>query len=229
MAEAYSTHQWRPFARNILHGSDSNGVEVHTPDISHRSPPDRHGWWVPGEVNRGVPYKWGGFDDLKSFDERIAAGQAGGDVSSASKRAADNAGVSDFAAGVDCSGFVSRCLRLPSVHDTTQLPAVCRPLGAAAELVPGDLLNIPKGHVVLVAGWARRDRSWIFYYDTGGGPDYWRPSLKMSPLAPMMALGYQPLRYSGMALDPTASAKAPLTRSVKSRAMVVSEPTVGEP
>lgn len=229
IAQGYVAHEWRPFERNILHGLDSEGVRVDTPDVGHRSPPDRDGWWVPGEVNRGVPYKWGGFDDLKEFDQRIAEGQAAGDVSSAAKREADEAGVSDSAAGVDCSGFVSRCLKLPVVHDTSQLPKICRLLDSPQRLRPGDLLNIPRGHVVLVAGWARRDRSWIYYYDTGGGPDYWRPSLKMSPLAPMMALGYQPLRYLGMMDDGTDSAKAPLTRAVKSRALVVPEPTVGEP
>ncbi len=228
-AAAYASHPWRPFERNILHGRDRNGVTVQTPDIGYRSPPDRDGWWVPGEVNRGVPYKWGGFDDLPTFDQRIAACHAGGDVSSAAKRAADDAGVSDFAAGVDCSGFVSRCLNLPTVHDTSQLPNVCRVLERAEELMPGDLLNIRKGHVVLVAGWARRDKSWIYYYDTGGGPDYWRPSLKMSPLSPMLALGYQPLRYLGLAFDPTASAKAPLTRTIKTQAQVVPDPVVGEP
>lgn len=33
---------------------------------------------VPGEVNTGLPYKWGGFDDPASFDVAIANGLAGG-------------------------------------------------------------------------------------------------------------------------------------------------------
>lgn len=229
IAQTYCDHPWRPFARNILHGKDADGILVNTPDIGLQTPSDRPGWWLPGEVNHGLPYKWGGFDDPAAFDQRIASGQAGGDISSAAKRAADNAGVSDHAAGVDCSGFVSRCLKLPAVHDTTQLPAVCIPLVDARELQPGDLLNIARGHVVLFAGWARRDRSWIYYYDTGGAPDYWRPSLKESPLAPMLALGYQPLRYKGMAIDPALSAKAPLTRSVRASAISVPDPVIGEP
>lgn len=32
-------------------------------------------------------------------------------------------------------------------------------------------------------------------------PDYWRPSLKEAPLAALMELGYQPLRYKGMAYE----------------------------
>ncbi len=229
IAQTYASHPWRPFARNILHGPDRDGILVHTPDIGHRTPPDRPGWWIPGQVNHGIPYQWGGFDDPASFDRRIADGLAAGDVSTPAKRAADNAAVSTQAAGVDCSGFVSRCLKLPAVHDTSQLPALCAPLAHARELRPGDLLNIPRGHVVLVAGWARRDRSWVYYYDTGGAPDYWRPSLKESPLAPMLALGYQPLRYRGMATEPTPSAKAPLTRSQRAQAIHVPEPVIGEP
>ena len=228
IAERYSTHPWRPFARNILHGEDGAGVVVNTPDVSLNDPPERPGWWLPGEVNRGIPYKWGGFDEPTAFDRAIAEGTAGGDVSSPAKRRSDNAAVSAAAAGVDCSGFVSRCLKLPTVHDTSQLPSVCYPL-EASNLRPGDLLNIPKKHVVLCVGWARPDKSWIYYYETGGSPDYWKPGLKEAPLAAMLALGYQPLRYRGMAYEPTISGKEVLTRSIRTRAAKVTEPTVGEP
>jgi hypothetical protein len=91
------------------------------------------------------------------------------------------------------------------------------------------LLHIPRGHVLLCAGWARPDRSWLYYYETGGGPDYWRPGLKQAPLAALLALGYQPLRYRGMAHEPQVSGKEVLTRSTREQASVVPEPTVGEP
>jgi hypothetical protein len=228
IAQKYTQHSWRPFARNIVHGHDSTGVLIHTPDVSLNEPPERPGWWIPGEVNSGMPYKWGGFDDPASFDQAIASGHAAGDVSTPAKRKADNAAVSTQAAGVDCSGFVSRCLKLPTVHDTTQLPNVCRPI-AADDLRPGDLLNIPRRHVVLCAGWAKPDRSWIYYYETGGSPDYWKPGLKEAPLAAMLELGYQPLRYRGMAYEPTTSGKEVLTRSVRQGVATVTNPTVGEP
>jgi SNF2 family DNA or RNA helicase len=32
IAQSYSKHSWRPFARNILHGADKAGVLVNTPD-----------------------------------------------------------------------------------------------------------------------------------------------------------------------------------------------------
>lgn len=232
IAQSYANHSWRPFARNILHGKDKAGILVNTPDVTHEPQQDRKGWWVPGEANHGVPYKWGGFDDPASFDAAIANGSAGGDVSSPEKRRADNAAVSSQAAGVDCSGFVSRCLKLPRVHDTSQLPAVCTELASAQELQPGDVLNIPHRHVILCAGWYDPQHTWIYYYETGGAPDYWKPGLKQAPLAALLALGYKPLRYKGMAHELVPSGKQPkevLTRAVRASATVVTNPTVGEP
>lgn len=231
-AERFANHPWRPFASNILHGHDKSGVVVHTPDIGHEPEQPRKGWWIPGQVNQGIPYKWGGFDDPGSFDAAITQGMAAGDVSSPAKRRADNAAVSKHAAGVDCSGFVSRCLNLPVVHDTSQLPGVCRQLPGAHELRPGDLLNIPRRHVLLCAGWADKEKTWLYYYETGGGPDYWKPGLKKAPVAALMDLGYTPLRYRGMAqpvLQTGESAKEVLTRSVKAGATVVANPSIGEP
>ncbi|MEO0016993.1 MAG: hypothetical protein RLZZ522_276 [Verrucomicrobiota bacterium] len=232
IAQRLATHPWLPFSKNILHGKDRAGIVVNTPDISLDPQLDRKGWWTPGEVNTGVPYKWGGFDGPAAFDAAIANGLAAGDVSSPAKRRADNAAVSQQAAGVDCSGFVSLCLKLPTVHDTAQLPAVCTVLPSALEMRPGDLLNIPRRHVILCAGWSNPERTWLYYYETGGGPDYWKPGLKQAPLAALLALGYQPLRYRGMAHDARPDAKAApelLTRAVKASAIALPHPTVGEP
>ncbi len=228
IAKRLSEHPWRPFARNILHGKDKLGVLVNTPDAGFRGQPDRPGWWLPGEVNAGIPYKWGGFDDSASFDAAVTNGLAAGDVSSPEKRRTDNASVSAQSAGLDCSGFVSRCLKLPSVHDSTQLPALCAPLPDAGELHPGDILIVPHRHVLLCAGWASPDRKWIYFYETGGGPDYWKPGLKNAPLAALLALGYQPLRYSGMATEARTDGKEVLARAVRSAAIVVTSPAIGE-
>jgi len=229
IARQLATHSWRPFSKNILHGKDKAGVLVNTPDAGFREQPERPGWWLPGEVNTGIPYKWGGFDDTASFDTAIANGLAAGDVASPAKRRADKAAVSAQAAGVDCSGFVSRCLKLPSVHDTAQLPFVCTVLPGAGDLRPGDLLNIPHRHVLLCAGWATPDRKWIYVYETGGAPEHWRPGLKQAPLDALLALGYQPLHYRGMAAESRTDGKQILPRAARSSAEVVTTPTVGEP
>lgn len=232
IAQRLSTHPWKPFAGNILHGRDASGIVVHTPDIGHESDRPRRGWWVPGLVNRGVPYKWGGFDGPETFDEAVARGYAAGDVSSPAKRRADNAAVSRYAVGLDCSGFVSKCLKLPEVHDTARLPSVCDELPDAMHLRPGDLLNIPRRHVMLCAGWSNPEKTWIYYYETGGGPQYWKPGLKQTPLAALLDLGYKPLRYRGMAhpsIKPGQREKEVLSRSVKAAADIVENPTIGEP
>jgi hypothetical protein len=136
--------------------------------------------------------------------------------------------VSAQAVGVDCSGFVSRCLKLPTVHDSSELPSVCEPLRNPRDLRAGDLLNIPRRHVMLVAGWARSDKTWIFFYETGGEPD-WKPALKEAPLDKILALGFQPLRYRGMAREAVPTGKEILTRAMRSRAISLPEPTIGEP
>ena len=228
LAKRLATHPWRPFAKNILHGKDAAGIAVHTPDASFKEQPERPGWWLPGEVNSGMPYKWGGFDDPVSFDAAIANGLAAGDVSSPAKRHADNSAVSAHAAGVDCSGFVSRCLKLPSVQDTTRLPSICTALPSPQDLRPGDLLNIAHRHVLLCAGWASPDRQTIYFYETGGAPDFWKPGLKRASLAALLALGYQPLRYRGMATETRTDGKEVLTRAARSAAIFVANPTIGE-
>lgn len=232
IAHTLSTHPWQPFATHILHGNDRHGILVNTPDISHEPTKPRKGWWIPGQINTGIPYKWGGFDDPTSFDHAISCGLAGGDVSSPAKRQANNAAVSQFAAGLDCSGFVSRCLKLPTAHDTSQLPSVCSVLTNPRDLQPGDILNIPHRHVVLCGGWANPEHTWIYYYETGGSPDYWKPGLKRAPLDAILALGYQPLRYRGMAVPAPPlgrSTKDALTRGMKATAVDVPHPTIGEP
>ena len=229
IASQLASHPWRPFSKNILHGKDNAGVLVNTPDAGFKEQPERPGWWLPGEVNMGIPYKWGGFDNPASFDAAIEHGLAAGDVSSPAKRHADKAAVSARAAGVDCSGFVSRCLKLPTVHDTSQLPSVCTVLRDAGELRPGDLLNIPRRHVLLCAGWVSPDRKWIYFYETGGAPDHWRPGLKQAPLDALLALGYQPLRYRGMATDSRSDGKQVLNRSARSSVEVIAAPAIGEP
>lgn len=229
VARELSNHSWRPFANNIRHGKDRVGVLVNTADASYEDPSGRRGWWLPGEVNVGIPYKWGGFDNSASFDGAVSRGLAAGDVSSPEKRRLGDSAVSAEAAGLDCSGFVSRCLKLPSVHDTRQLPSVCSKLAGPQELRPGDLLNIPGRHVLLCAGWATPDRKWIYFYETGGEPEYWKPGLKQAPLDALLALGYQPMRYRGMASEPRIDGKEVMTRAVLNTAVAVPNPTVGEP
>lgn len=74
--------------------------------------------------------KWGGFDTPRQFAERLKADAANGGapprpgtMGTPEKQAAGDAAASRFAAGVDCSGFVSRCWRLSRPFSTRELPA----------------------------------------------------------------------------------------------------------
>ena len=80
IAERYRTHQWTPAAANTHHGTDPDGVELDTPDISYQRPGVVPGWWIPGAVNAGIPYQWGGFATPEQFDRDLAMGKAAGDV-----------------------------------------------------------------------------------------------------------------------------------------------------
>lgn len=76
------------------------------------------------------------------------------------KQAAGDAAVSRFAAGVDCSGFVSRCWRLSRPFSTRELPALSISLPSWDELKTGDILIAPGRHVLLFIRWegAEKDR-----------------------------------------------------------------------
>jgi hypothetical protein len=68
----------------------------------------------------------------------------------------------------------------------------------------------------------------MFYYETGRIPD-WKPALKQSPLSALLALGFQPLHYRGMAREEIPSGKEVLTRAVRMGIVSVTNPVIGEP
>jgi hypothetical protein len=95
IAESYANYRWLPTQKNVLHGRDSAGIVVDTPDRSSGNPD----LWQPGEASVGVPYKWGGFDSLESFERGLKTGKAAGDRYSEDKRRLGGKAVSAFAAG----------------------------------------------------------------------------------------------------------------------------------
>src|SRR4051812_31583631 len=94
IAELYVQHRWQASERNLFHGKDVRGIEVHTPDLrGGRCGPAEDCWRVNGQ-NVGVAYKWGGNDTPETFDAGIRAGKAAGDVYTPAKRRMDDAAVS---------------------------------------------------------------------------------------------------------------------------------------
>ena len=193
IAEACRSHRWTPAEQNLRHGLDKKGVRVDTPDALRALDPGCQ--WRPGVVQQGLPYKWGGFDTPEQFDTRLAAGQAAGDIETEEKRALDNDAVSEEAAGIDCSGLVSRAWRLSRPHDTRTLPTLCVPLGNLKELKPGDIVNVPGYHTILFVRWTREGH--MVGYHAAGKP-WWGVHLSSISREHLDSMGYVPMRYRGM-------------------------------
>lgn len=197
IAEQYCHHRWMPTTTNVLHGIDPDGVEVDTPDTGYQKPGAVPGWWVPGRVNQGIPYQWGGFATPEQFDRDLAMGKAAGDVYTQKKRQLLDAAVSRHATGIDCSGFISRCWRLPRSYSTREFPSICDPLPSWDDLRPGDILNTWNSHACLFVGWQDAARTQIIVCETGV-PPHWLVVRHPITVDELQAKGFAPFRYRGI-------------------------------
>src|SRR5664279_132649 len=121
IAESFIQFRWQASAKNVRHGKDADGIEVHTPDRDGGHGNPLSDCWVPDAENIGVAYKWGGDDSPKSFSAGIRAGKGGGDVYTSEKRRRGDKAVSGDAVGVDCSGFICHCWKLAARYSTNSL------------------------------------------------------------------------------------------------------------
>lgn len=197
MAESYRSHRWTATAANLRHGIDSHGISIDTPDIGYQKAGAIPGWWRVGSVNVGVPYQWGGFCTLAEFDDGLRTGKAAGDVYTSEKRRLLDDAVSQEAVGIDCSGFISRCWKLPRSFSTRELAALCVPLATWDEMRPGDILNTYNAHCLLFAGWVDQSHKELIAYETGCPPD-WKVVSHSIDVAWLKGIGYKPFRYKNM-------------------------------
>lgn len=197
IANAYVLHRWRPAAVHVFHGIDENGIRVDTPDVSYSPGDGVAGWWQPDQINTGLPYKWGGFDTPAQFDAALKRGLFAGDAYTQEKRALNNDAISKFCAGIDCSGFISRCWRLAAPFSTYEISLICDPLDSFEELKPGDVVNKENEHISLFAGVAENDPGNIIVYDVGC-PPHWKAVMHLTPVAWLQENGYRPWRYRGI-------------------------------
>jgi hypothetical protein len=192
IAESFIQHRWHSSAKNVRHGKDSDGIEVHTPDrgSGHGSPLSE--CWLPDAENIGVAYKWGGNDSPKSFSAGIRAGKAGGDVYTSEKRRRGDKAVSGDAVGIDCSGFINHCWKLTTRHSTNSLASICQKLPSPAALEPADIMNQANGHVLLFVKWLDAEKKRAVFYEAA---PFSKTLASERDVAEMTAAGYQPLRY----------------------------------
>jgi hypothetical protein len=144
-ANAYVTINWTLRDENFQHDEIPNRC-VKT---------EGHYWLRPKKLNESsigsafgpMPYNWGGSDTPASFVEKISSGFLAGNVCTCREPQFNQCQVS-AAAGVDCSGFVSRSWGVVK-HGTSNLHAVARPVNGFSQLRPGDALNKAGSHVRL--------------------------------------------------------------------------------
>jgi hypothetical protein len=197
MAERYCAHTWTAAEKHVFHGLDLEGIRVDTPNAGYQPQEGRAGWWEIERKNAGIPYMWGGFDTPESFDAGLLEGKYAGDIYTAEKRRLLDDAVSKHAVGIDCSGFVSRCWKLPRSYSTRELPGLCEQVTDLALLKPGDIFNTHNSHVVLFAGWVDAERTELTFFEAGSNPQ-WKVQLQRAPLSFLLEKGFTAWRYQGM-------------------------------
>jgi hypothetical protein len=191
IAAEYCNFHWDATVKNAMHGPDADGVDVQTPNNADASTAPTPALWTAGASNTGVPYKWGGFDTIATFQAGIRAGKAAGDVYTSDKRRLGGAAVSSHAVGIDCSGFISRCWKLQKKLSTESLPSICVALHSPAELKPGDIMDAEGGHVILFARWLDDAKTSAQFFESSPYSKVISSTYSVETLA---AEGFRPLR-----------------------------------
>lgn len=207
ISKLYSEMEWEGSASNAFHGVDPDGNVVHTPDVCSDAIQANGYWWRGnGARNVGMPYKWGGWDTPVSFKKKLGSTPgngvrkyAAGDIASDDKVKKGDAAVSKYAAGIDCSGFVSRCWRLDRSYSTKELAAFCDKI-PMEDLKVGDILLKPGTHVALFLGWADGDRSKMLVSEAGPLP-FWGVSEHTVPTEVFVTQQYDCYRYKNLKND----------------------------
>ncbi len=163
-ARAYAVHRWSSTAANQT-ASCSAGYGSLFP---------------PGDYV-GLPYGWGGYMTLRTFDDRIASGYGAG--------AQESDGILSCIAGVDCSGYVS--MAWGAGHYTTSSLHETSSQITTAQLLPGDVFNKAGYHVAMYTHTLQSGEPALIeaagynvHVNTFGGWSY--------------VNGYVPRRYSGI-------------------------------
>jgi hypothetical protein len=130
LGESYALYQYNCKSNNLA------PTDVQGPDGDMVRTPS---WLIVGE-NAKIPYMWGGFSTLAQFTSGLQNGRYAGDI--------NTAGVSNYAVGVDCSGFVSRCWQLSYHSSTSDMPSITTQYSTWSDLKPGDAI-LKQGHVRL--------------------------------------------------------------------------------
>lgn len=173
IGESYVLHEYRCSSTNLA----PTNTTAPDGDIV-RTPP----WLIVG-YNARIPYMWGGFNTLAQFDAELLNGKFAGDI--------NTAGVSSYAVGVDCSGFVSRCWQMSYHASTSMMPNITTQYSSWDDLKPGDAIH-KIGHVRLFVEMNPNGSLRIIESTSRGwGVSFWTYS-------PSDLNAYTPRRYNNM-------------------------------
>jgi hypothetical protein len=185
-AALYADHIWTPMEKNFFHGEAPDGKRVDTPDAEYSfKAKKRKGGWVAGIPHKGLPYQWGGYSSIETFESGIAEGKYAGDIHTKKR------GRSKYAVGLDCSGYVSRCWELKRKQSTRGIPRYCIELEDPKDIKKGDIMNHSGSHVVIFDSFTDDSMKELNVYEATV-PGVIR---KVRNLEKMLKKGYKPLRY----------------------------------
>ena len=159
-ATAYANYRWIPTEKNCFHGLDEDGRYVDTPDVTWRGEVLDCGWWKVGKENVGIPYGWGNASTLEAFKKGLREGKYAGNVPEDKSRYG-----SHHTVGVDCSGLLSICWKLPKKIATRDIPQYADELESLDELRQGDVFAKVGSHVMLYKEFADEKKEWAVIID----------------------------------------------------------------
>ncbi len=154
--------------------------------------------YLAGKLNQevqGIPYCWGCHGSLSQIASAIQRGILAGNVCTRDDPRRD-------VTGVDCSAFVSATWGLATHFTTIAIPAIAKRLTNPWDLLPGDALNKPGSHVMLFLRFTPDKKAEVMESSTGGCNG--KVCRNIYPLASLLARGYDPVRYRGLANDTSA-------------------------
>ncbi len=195
IADTYVKHQWTCTTANVTDGVETapDGDLVQTPD------------WINIGTNFKIPYKWGGFNTLSEYDAGMSSGKYAGDI--------HTDGVSSYARGVDCSGYVCRCWQMSSHYSTRMMDnptygPITLPVSSWSEIKPGDAIH-KHGHVRLAV--KRNVDGTISAVEAAGSSTDWRVDYTHYTLSQLSS--YSPRYYIYME-DADVPPESPVLTSV---------------
>ena len=162
-----------------------------------------------GQEVRGIPYCWGCHGALGQIRAKIAGGVMAGNVCTRNAPRRD-------VIGVDCSAFVSATWGLATHFTTMAIPSITKRVENPFDLLPGDAFNKPGSHVMLFLRFTADRKAEVI--EASPGACNGRVCRNIYPLASVLARGYAPVRFRGLASETVANVSFPEEQQQKKAA-----------